>query len=116
MLSSDCEIGPPMPKKNWGHSMIQLRGDIFIIGGNAKQGGYQQSIHRLRCSSGDCNWTTMTQMLQVKRGQGFVAMPISDEIVSCKQGASFYSFIFLKSSYFCRDKSRLVTNLYKSQW
>ena len=46
--------------------MVEMEGDLYVIGGFDGE-TVQNSIHRLRCSSGICRWTTMKQELQVSR-------------------------------------------------
>ena len=58
-----------MPKKLSGHSAVQIRGDLYTIGGYSNDGsGYQTAIHRMSCSARVCTLTTMTQTLKVARG------------------------------------------------
>ena len=77
-------LGPPLPKAMYGFSMLELKGDAYVIGG----GNYNahaptttdravSTIYKLSCSSGLCCWTTLSQQLKVAR-VNLVAMPVQD--------------------------------------
>ena len=61
--------------------MVEMEGDLYVIGGFDGE-TVQNSIHRLRCSSGICRWTTMKQELQVSRSYP-IAILITDNIIDC---------------------------------
>ena len=77
-------LGPPLPQKIGGHSMIEMNGDLIVLGGysNSLDSRYQRAIYKLICTSGSCAWTTMNQRLKIPR-QLFVVIPIIDSMVSC---------------------------------
>ena len=71
-----------MAKRLYGHAMVEIMGDLFVLGGDSPDGGNQNSIYRLRCFAGECIWTTLTQKLKVEREE-FVAIPVMDSFVNC---------------------------------
>ena len=68
-----------MPKGLLWHSMVEVNGDLYVIGGQADQAnGYDQKlIHKLSCNDGNCTWTTLTQQLKFAR-EGHVAILVND--------------------------------------
>ena len=64
-----------MPKALYGHSMLEIQGDLFVFGGYSS--GYQTDIHKMSCLSGVCSWTTINQELNVARAWT-VAMSVPD--------------------------------------
>ena len=66
-----------MPKTLWGHSMLEIQGDLFVFGGWSSDGGYQTEIHKMSCSSAVCSWNTINQELKVAR-QYLVAISVPD--------------------------------------
>ena len=71
-------LGPELPKKLAGHSMVEIHGDVFTFGGFSNDGAsYNSAIYRFTCSSGICNWSTINQELKVAR-TNFVAIPVPD--------------------------------------
>ena len=64
-----------MPKSLIWHSMVEVNGDLFVIGG----GYYEDNklIYKLSCSNGNCTWTTLTQQLKFAR-EGQVAILVND--------------------------------------
>ena len=64
-----------MPKTLYGHSMLEIQGDLFVFGGFYV--GSQSAIYKLSCSSGLCNWTTINQELKIAR-ENLVAMSVPD--------------------------------------
>ena len=64
-----------MPKALFGHSMLEIQGDLFVFGGVSS--GYQTEIHKMSCLSGVCSWTTINQELKVARGY-LVAISVPD--------------------------------------
>ena len=55
-----------MPKVLYEHSMLEIQGDLFVFGGSSS-GYYQSEIHRMKCSTGVCSWTTINQELKIAR-------------------------------------------------
>ena len=71
-------IGPPLPKAIYEFSMLEMHGDVYVIGGmDWNDFFYQSSIYQLSCSSGLCSWTTLNQQLKVARAWP-VAIPVQD--------------------------------------
>ena len=71
-------LEPSLPKALLFSSMVELGGNLYIIGGESNDGSYYQNeIHQLSCFSGLCSWTTLTQQLKVAR-EFLVAIPIDD--------------------------------------
>ena len=64
-----------MPKVLYGHSMLEIQGDLFVFGGYSS--GSQSEIHKMSCLSGVCSWTTINQELKVAR-QYLVAISVPD--------------------------------------
>ena len=65
-----------MPESRYWHSMVEVNGDLFVIGGT--YGELEgRLIHKLSCSNGNCNWTTLTQQLKYAR-KGHVAFLVND--------------------------------------
>ena len=86
-------LGPALPKALWGHSMLEIQGDIFLFGGYSS-GSYNSAIYQLSCSSGICSWAQLNQGLKVAR-MYTVAIPVPDSFCleaevtttpSCNQG------------------------------
>ena len=76
------ELGPALPKRLRGSSMVEVGDNLYIIGGKSNDGSsYQNKIHQLSCVSGLCSWTTLTQQLKVARG-GLVAIHVDDAFCS----------------------------------
>ena len=67
-----------MPKKLYGLSAVVLNGDLYAIGGYDGN-DYQTAIHRLSCSSGNCDWTTMDKELTVAR-YFHIAMAVPNDL------------------------------------
>ena len=72
-------LGPALPKALYGHSMLEIKGDVFLFGGYGSS--YNSAIYRLTCSSGICSWSTLNQELKVARYLT-VAIPVPDNF--CK--------------------------------
>ena len=70
-----------MPKGLLWHSMVEVNGDLYVIGGQADQAnGYDHKlIHKLSCNDGNCTWTTLTQQLKYAR-YGQVAIPVKNSL------------------------------------
>ena len=57
-----------MPKTLYGHSILEIQGDLFVFGGYSSDGySYQTEIHKMSCLSEVCSWTTINQELKVAR-------------------------------------------------
>ena len=69
-------LGPVLPKALSDISMLEMHGDVYVIGGWGP-GGQQSSIYQLSCSSGICSWSVLNQQLEVARRHS-VVMPIQD--------------------------------------
>ena len=70
-------LGPPLPKALYDFAMLEMLGDVYVIGGVASNGAHQSSIYQLSCSSGLCSWTILNQHLKVARNR-LVAIAIPD--------------------------------------
>ena len=72
-------LGPPLPKRLFGFSMLEIHGNLFVFGGNdrLKIGGSQSAIYQLSCYSGDCIWSTINQTLKIARWY-LVAISVPD--------------------------------------
>jgi hypothetical protein len=68
-------LGPALPKPLYGHSMLEIQGDVFLFGGG--NSGYDSAIYQLTCSSVICGWATLNQALTVGR-EDTVAIPVPD--------------------------------------
>ena len=68
-----------MPKSLIWHSMVEVNGDLYVIGGSNYGDAYNgdKLIHKLSCSDGNCTWTTLTQQLKFAR-KGHVAILVND--------------------------------------
>ena len=66
-----------MPKGLYGHSMLEIRGDLFVFGGKSSGDGQQSAIYKMSCSSGVCSWKTINQELKVAR-KYLVAISVPD--------------------------------------
>ena len=68
--------------------MVTLDNEIYVIGGEADDLGYQSVIYRMVCDSNseftECAWKELKQKIQTPRCQ-FTAMLIPDELTSCHQ-------------------------------
>ena len=77
------KLGPAMPKKLIGHSMIGYgQEELITIGGMDRHKNFQKHFYRLTCSSGICKWSTMNQKLKDARSV-FVAIPLKNSMASC---------------------------------
>ena len=72
------KIGPALSKGIYGQSIVEDGENLYMIGGYSND-GFQKEIQRLTCTSGTCNWTTLTQELKVARSH-FVAIPVKDSV------------------------------------
>ena len=70
-------LGPPLPKAIYEFSMLEMHGDVYVIGGTNTDGNEQSSIYQLSCSSGICSWSTINQELKVTRAHA-VAILVPD--------------------------------------
>ena len=76
-------LGPAMPIKIHGLSMVSFNGDLYTIGGYSSYGNhYQTSIFKLCCFNEDCDWTRTNQELKVARADT-VAIPVENSLVNC---------------------------------
>ena len=66
-----------MPKALYGHSMLEIQGDLFVFGGSDENWNMQSAVHKMSCSSEVCSWTTINQELKVAR-ELLVAMSVPD--------------------------------------
>ena len=66
-----------MPKALYGHSMLEIQGDLFVFGGSDENWNMQSAVHKMSCSSEVCSWTTINQELKVAR-ESLVAMSVPD--------------------------------------
>jgi hypothetical protein len=78
-------LGPTLPKAIYGFSMLEMHGDVYVIGGVEipipPLSGFNWSIYQLSCSSGTCSWSTLNQELW--KGRRYpVAIPVQDSICS----------------------------------
>ena len=78
-------LGPPLPKKLFGHSIVEIQGDAFLFGGRDNTYNYNSVIYQLSCSSGICSWSTLNQALKVGRSYT-VAIPVPDNFCKGKEG------------------------------
>ena len=70
------KLGPALPRALWGHSMVEVGENLYIIGGDSDD-DYLKEIHKLTCVSGSCSWTTLTQQLKEER-MNVVAIPVME--------------------------------------
>ena len=61
--------------------MVEFDGTVVAIGGYSKD-DQSSSLIKLVCSIDECQWTEMSQKLEVARCL-FVAMLIPDEMTNC---------------------------------
>ena len=77
-------LGEPLPIAIYGFSMLEMHGDVYVIGGVGISGSFVRnllSIFQLSCSSGNCSWSTLNQ--QLINGRRYpVAIPVQDSICS----------------------------------
>ena len=66
-----------MPKKLYGHRLLEIRGDVFLFGGKDNFGSNNLAVYQLACSSMICSWSTINQALKVERYSA-VVIPVSD--------------------------------------
>ena len=68
-----------MPKSLIWHSMVEVNGDLYVMGGSNYGDEYDEDklIYKLSCSNGNCTWTTLTQQLKFAR-EGQVAILVND--------------------------------------
>ena len=76
------KLGPALPKKIYGASMVEVGDNLYIIGGWSSNGpigqiGFQKEIQQLSCASGLCSWKTLKQQLKFAR-RWLVAIPVND--------------------------------------
>ena len=78
-----CFLGPSLPKRIFGSSIVPFGNSLILIGGYDYDDGFQKGFYKLTCSNRNCVWTKMAQELSVGR-ENFVAIPIPDDIVPCQ--------------------------------
>jgi hypothetical protein len=66
-----------MPKRLERHSIINIGGDLYLLGGADENYEAQKLIYKLTCNFRECNWTTLNQQLKVGRISA-VAIPLLD--------------------------------------
>ena len=67
-----------MPQELQWHSMVEVNGDLYVIGGNNYVDDVAgKLIHKLSCSNGNFTWTTINQQLKYARN-GQVAILVND--------------------------------------
>ena len=73
-----------MPKKLTHARIVSIDGDIIVIGGlDYSQNREEQSaLYKLSCKSGNCQWTTLPQSLEIARSD-MVAIAIPDDFFDC---------------------------------
>ena len=70
-------IGPALPQKLFGPSIIGNGQEYLILLGGSSGYDYKKSIYKLECSSGSCTpWAKMNQELKIGR-TFFVAVPFT---------------------------------------
>merc|ERR1712008_303873 len=67
LINGEWQQGPQMPKRIHGQAAVELKGDLYTIGGYSPDGGggTLTTINRLSCTSYVCTWTTINQELKV---------------------------------------------------
>ena len=80
-------LGPRLPKTLDNFSMLEMDGDIYVIGGYAS-GSMQSSIYQMSCSSGLCSWSILNQQLKVARNY-LEIIPVQDHF--CTTSKKFYN-------------------------
>ena len=85
-------LGPALPKALSGHSMLEIQGDVFLLGGGDSFIVYNSAIYQLSCSSGICSWATLNQGLKVARTYT-VAIPVPDSFCLEAEGTTTSSCI-----------------------
>ena len=70
-----------MPKRLERHSMINIGGDLYLLGGADEKYEAQKLIYKLTCNFRECDWTTLDLQLKVGRIDA-VAIPLWDSF--CK--------------------------------
>ena len=79
-------LGPLLPMKLNGHSMVKLGNGQTIIGGvTGWQNNYQNKIYLLTCSNRNCLISLLNRELSVAK-ENIVAIPIPDTISGCVTG------------------------------
>ena len=80
-------LGPLLPMKLNGHSMVKLGNGQAILGGvsGAWQNTYHNKIYLLACSNRNCLISLLDRELSVAK-EKFIAIPIPDTISGCITG------------------------------
>ena len=72
------KLGPALPKVLYAHSMVEVGGNLYIIGGDDGYSGFfLKEIHKFTCVSGSCSWTKLNQQVKVDRSHT-VVIPVMD--------------------------------------
>ena len=75
-----------LAKPRWAHAMVNLEGDLVVIGGQVqideKNLEISSDLLRLTCSNGNCNWEKLSQQLKNPRSN-MVAIVLPDEFLEC---------------------------------
>ena len=58
-------LGPALLKALYGHSLLEIQGDVFLFGG--ADSDYNSAIYQLSCSSGICSLASLNEGLNVAR-------------------------------------------------
>ena len=94
MLQKLHFIGPELPKTKcnsssqkqtrarYKHQMVRVGYDAIVIGGMDDLDDTCDSILKLSCNNGTCEWEILPQKLKFPR-HDFVAMTIPDDFVMC---------------------------------
>ena len=55
------KLGPNMIKGLYGHSMVNIGGDLIVIGGVSSDYSYSYSLFKMACNNLDFEWTEITE-------------------------------------------------------
>ena len=86
-------LGPQLPITLDNFSMLEMDGDIYVIGGygdvnSLASGSMQSLIYKLSCLSGLCSWLILNQQLKVARSY-LEIIPVQDHF--CTSSKKFYN-------------------------
>ena len=79
-----------LAKPRWAHAMVNLEGDLVVIGGQVqiessldeKYLEISSDLLRLTCYNRNCNWEKLSQQLKNPRSN-MVALVLPDEFLEC---------------------------------
>ena len=79
-----------LAKPRWAHAMVNLEGDLVVIGGQVqiessldeKYLEISSDLLRLTCYNRNCNWEKLSQQLKNPRSN-MVAIVLPDEFLEC---------------------------------